>query len=130
MIDGVLKPELVAPGNRMSGVGGVERVSGDATPERVVTSDGTHAYMEMSGTSMSAAVAAGRGGAGAGGAAESVAGGSQGAAPDHELTRGGSGLIEAGAGSLNASGRWGRRANESIAKAALQSGVTSPSGIF
>ena len=58
MIDGVLKPELVAPGNRI--LASVPRDAYLATllPERVV-GRGAETYMELSGTSMSAAVAAG-----------------------------------------------------------------------
>jgi serine protease AprX len=58
MIDGVLKPELVAPGNRL--VGAVPRNASlpAAFPERIV-SRGADLQMEMSGTSMSAAVVAG-----------------------------------------------------------------------
>ena len=58
VIDGRLKPELVAPGNRI--LASVPRDAYLATllPERVV-GRGAETYMELSGTSMSAAVAAG-----------------------------------------------------------------------
>ena len=69
LIDGVLKPELVAPGNRIVAAA-ARRVASwrGRIPERVVAGHGRDAYIEMSGTSMSAAVVVGGGGAAARGA--------------------------------------------------------------
>ena len=102
MIDGVLKPELVAPGNRI-----VSSVPRDAylpglLPERV-TGRGANVFMELSGTSMSAAVAAGA----AALLLEARALTPREAKVVLQLTSSavaGSGLLEAGAGSLNVVG--------------------------
>ena len=58
MIDGVLKPELVAPGNRILSAVPKDAYLPNLLPERVV-GRGPETAMELSGTSMSAAVAAG-----------------------------------------------------------------------
>ena len=58
MIDGVLKPELVAPGNRILSSVPRDGYLPGLLPERV-TGRGANVFMELSGTSMSAAVAAG-----------------------------------------------------------------------
>ncbi len=104
-IDGLLKPELVAPGNRI--LASVPRDAYLATllPERVV-GRGAETYMWLSGTSMSAAVAAG---------AAALLLEARPVKPAEakvllQLTSGavsGSGLLEAGAGSLNIVGAVG-----------------------
>ncbi len=58
MIDGVVKPELVAPGNRILSAVPKDAYLANLLPERVV-GRGHETAMELSGTSMSAAVAAG-----------------------------------------------------------------------
>ena len=98
----MLKPELVAPGNRI--LASVPRDAYLATllPERVVRR-GAETYMELSGTSMSAAVAAG---------AAALLLEARPLTPREvkvllQLTSSavaGSGLLEAGAGSLNVVG--------------------------
>ena len=58
MFDGMLKPELVAPGNRILSSVPRDGYLPGLLPERV-TGRGANTFMELSGTSMSAAVAAG-----------------------------------------------------------------------
>ncbi len=59
MIDGLVKPELVAPGNRIVSTSANRSYFETQYPERVVQGHGRTAYIEMSGTSMSAAVVSG-----------------------------------------------------------------------
>ena len=59
MIDGVLKPELVAPGNRIVSTSANRSYFERQYPERLVEGAGGNAFIEMSGTSMSAAVVSG-----------------------------------------------------------------------
>ncbi|HTM26189.1 MAG TPA: S8 family serine peptidase, partial [Vicinamibacterales bacterium] len=99
-IDGVLKPELVAPGNRIVAASAPGSYLSRTYPEHV-TGSGTSAYIELSGTSMSSAVASG--------AAALLLEARPGLTPAQvkaalQLTSSrvaGAGLIEAGAGSLN-----------------------------
>ncbi|MEO8522344.1 MAG: S8 family serine peptidase, partial [Acidobacteriota bacterium] len=58
-IDGVLKPELAAPGNKITATGSFGSYLATTYPERVVAGQGSHIYMQMSGTSMASAVVAG-----------------------------------------------------------------------
>src|SRR5829696_390389 len=58
-LDGLLKPDLVAPGNRIVAAAAVNSTLLKAHPEMVVSGQGTRAYAEMSGTSMAAAVVSG-----------------------------------------------------------------------
>src|SRR4051812_23781530 len=100
-IDGVLKPELVAPGNKIAAASAPGSYLARTYPERVVSGAGGAAYIELSGTSMA-------GGGGTGGAGLLLE-----ARPELtpaqvkaalQLTSSrvaGAGLIEAGAGSLN-----------------------------
>ena len=101
-IDGVLKPELVAPGNRIVAASAAGSYLARTYPERVVErAAGSPTYFEMSGTSMSAAVVSG--------AAALVLEARPQLTPAQvkatlQLTSSrveGAGLIEAGAGSLN-----------------------------
>ncbi len=99
MIDGVLKPELVAPGNRLVSAVPRDGYLPRTYPERVV-GRGADVQMELSGTSMSCAVTAG---------AAALLLESRPMRPREsklllQFTSSrvaGSGLIEAGAGSLN-----------------------------
>ena len=115
VIDGLLKPELVAPGNRIASTVNGGAVLAQQHPERVVSGHGANAYMELSGTSMAAAVVSG--------AAALLLEAKSSLQPADvkmllQLTSTrveGAGLIEAGAGSLNvlgaigiAAGRTGR----------------------
>ena len=58
-IDGLLKPELVAPGNRIVATAAPGAYLTQTYPERVVLGSGQGRYIEMSGTSMSTAVVSG-----------------------------------------------------------------------
>ena len=111
--DGVLKPELVAPGNKIVAPSAAGSYLATTYPERV-SGYGGNAYIEMSGTSMSSAVVAG--------AVALLLDANPSLSPADtklalQLTSSrvaGAGLIEAGAGSLNvaAAVRLGRgRAN-------------------
>jgi serine protease AprX len=57
--DRLLKPELAAPGNRVAAAAGQGTALVQSHPERVVAGAGANAYMELSGTSMAAAVVSG-----------------------------------------------------------------------
>ncbi|MEX1127079.1 MAG: S8 family peptidase, partial [Vicinamibacterales bacterium] len=100
-IDGVLKPELVAPGNRVVAAAAHGSAIVNDYPERLMGGEGNHAYIELSGTSMAAAVVSG--------AAALLLEAAPGLTPaDVKLALqvtssrvAGAGLIEAGAGSLN-----------------------------
>ncbi|MEO6239415.1 MAG: S8 family peptidase, partial [Vicinamibacterales bacterium] len=99
-IDGVLKPELAAPGNRIVATSAADGYLARTYPERVI-GHGAASYFEMSGTSMSAAVVSG--------AAALVLEARPSLTPAQvkatlQLTSSrvaGAGLIEAGAGSVN-----------------------------
>jgi serine protease AprX len=101
LIDGVLKPELAAPGNRIVATGAAGSYLAETYPERVVAGRGDNPYMEMSGTSMASAVVAG--------AVALLLEANPAFTPADtklalQLTSSrvaGAGLIEAGAGSLN-----------------------------
>ena len=67
VIDGIVKPELAAPGNRILASVPKDSYLAKLLPERVVGT-GADTAMELSGTSMSAAVAAGAAALRAGGA--------------------------------------------------------------
>ncbi len=58
-IDGVPKPDLVAPGNRIVTAAALGSFMVSTYPERVIAGQGNQIYAEMSGTSMSAPVVAG-----------------------------------------------------------------------
>jgi serine protease AprX len=58
-IDGLLKPELVAPGNRIVAPAAQNSTLAKQYPERIVEGEGANSYIEMSGTSMAAAVVSG-----------------------------------------------------------------------
>ncbi|HET7698099.1 MAG TPA: S8 family peptidase, partial [Vicinamibacterales bacterium] len=99
--DGVLKPELVAPGNRIVAASAAGSFLAATYPERLRPGRGGADYIELSGTSMAAAVVSG--------AAALVLEAHPGLTPAQvkaalQLTSSrveGAGLIEAGAGSLN-----------------------------
>src|SRR5262249_22010306 len=104
-IDGVLKPDLVAPGNRIVAASAAGSVLSTTYPDRVVVDGpGKSEYIELSGTSMSTAVVSG--------AAALVLEARPQLTPAQvkatlQLTSSrvaGAGLIEAGAGSLNVAG--------------------------
>ena len=59
LIDHVLKPEIVAPGNKIVSTAAAGSYLAETYPDRVVAGHGANPYMEMSGTSMSSAVVAG-----------------------------------------------------------------------
>jgi serine protease AprX len=100
-VDGLLKPELVAPGNKIVAASAVGGYLARTYPERVVAGQGNGSYIELSGTSMSAAVVSG--------AAALLLEARPGLTPAQvkvalQLTSArvaGAGLIEAGAGALN-----------------------------
>ena len=105
MIDGVLKPELVAPGNRILSAVPKDSYLANLLPERVVGA-GPETAMELSGTSMSCAVAAGA--AALLLEARSMTPGEAKVLLQFTSSRvAGSGLLEAGAGSLNVVGGCG-----------------------
>ena len=101
-IDRVLKPELSAPGNRIVSASAAGSYLMGAFPERVVAGYGSSAFIELSGTSQAAAVVAG--------AAALLLDANPSLTPADvkmvlQLTSSrvaGAGLIESGAGSLNA----------------------------
>lgn len=100
-IDGVLKPELAAPGNKIIATGSFGSYLAGAYPERVVAGQGSHIYMQMSGTSMASAVVSGA-------VALLLEANPQLRPADAKLALqltssrvAGAGLIEAGSGSLN-----------------------------
>ena len=104
MIDGDLKPDLVAPGNLVVSAAAPNSYLTTTYPEHVVAGQGVRAYMELSGTSMSTAVVSG--------AVALVLESRPRLTPGQvkvvlQLTSSrlaGAGLIEEGAGSLNALG--------------------------
>src|SRR4051794_19362466 len=101
LIDGVLKPEVVAPGNRIVAAAAAGSYLAATYPERVVEGAGAYGYIELSGTSMATAVVSG--------AAALVLEARPTLTPSQvkialQLTSSrlpGAGLIEEGAGSLN-----------------------------
>src|SRR4029079_12783357 len=58
-IDGVLKPDVAAPGNKIAGPAAPGAYLTQTYPERIVSGQGSQAYIELSGTSMAAAVVSG-----------------------------------------------------------------------
>jgi serine protease AprX len=105
LVDGVLKPELVAPGNRIVAASAAGSYLATTYPDRVVVNGpGAADYIELSGTSMSSAVVSG--------AAALVLSARPDLSPAQvkaalQLTASrvpGAGLIVAGAGSLNVAG--------------------------
>ena len=102
MIDGVLKPDIAAPGNKIAAPAAPGAYLTQTYPERIVSGQGSQAYIELSGTSMAAAVVSG--------AAALLLEANPALTPADakfvlQLTSSpvaGAGLIEAGAGSLNA----------------------------
>ena len=70
LFDYVLKPDVVAPGNRIVSLEAPGSTIIREYPELHEAGQGAGAYMQMSGTSMSAAVVSGVGGAGAAGEPE------------------------------------------------------------
>ena len=96
LIDHVLKPEMVAPGNKIVATAAAGSYLAETYPERVVAGQGANPYMEMSGTSMSSAVVAGRGGAAARGEPAAEAGGREAGAPGHEFAGRGCGPDRSG----------------------------------
>ena len=101
VFDGVLKPELVAPGNRIVSAAAADVLPRAEYPERMVAGHGATRYMELSGTSMAAAVVSG--------AAALLLEAHPELTPAQvkltlqftQFAGAGAGLIEAGAGSLN-----------------------------
>jgi len=101
MIDGVLKPDVAAPGNKIAGPAAPGAYLTQTYPERIVSGQGSQAYIELSGTSMAAAVVSG--------AAALLLEANPALTPADtklllQLTSSpvaGAGLIEAGAGSVN-----------------------------
>jgi serine protease AprX len=59
VIDGLLKPELVAPGNKIAAAAAPGAYLTRTYPERVVAGMGSTGYIELSGTSMASGVVAG-----------------------------------------------------------------------
>src|SRR6185503_20699958 len=100
-LDGVLKPDLVAPGNRIVAASADGDYLATTYPERITSGRGNTSYIELSGTSMAAAVVSG--------AAALLLEARPELTPAQvkaalQLTSSrvpGAGLIEAGAGSLN-----------------------------
>ena len=101
-IDGVLKPDVAAPGNKIAGPAAPGAYLTKTYPERIVSGEGSKAYIELSGTSMATAVVSG--------AAALLLEANPSLTPADtklvlQLTSSrvaGAGLIEAGAGSVNA----------------------------
>jgi serine protease AprX len=58
-VDGLLKPDLVAPGNKVAAAAAVGAYLTRTYPDRVVVGQGQQSYIELSGTSMAAAVVSG-----------------------------------------------------------------------
>ena len=58
-IDGVLKPMSSAPGNKIVAAAAPGSYLVQTYPERVVADHGSNAYIELSGTSMAAAMVSG-----------------------------------------------------------------------
>jgi serine protease AprX len=58
-VDGLLKPDVVAPGNRVAAAAAVASYLTKTYPHRVVQGQGQQAYIELSGTSMATAVVSG-----------------------------------------------------------------------
>jgi serine protease AprX len=58
-VDGVLKPDLAAPGNKIVAPAAPGSYLAQTYPERIVSGQGSKAYIELSGTSMASAVVAG-----------------------------------------------------------------------
>ncbi|MFP5379867.1 MAG: S8 family peptidase, partial [Vicinamibacteria bacterium] len=59
LFDGVVKPDLVAPGSRIVSAIGPGATLARQYPDRLVSGRGAHGYFEMSGTSMAAAAVSG-----------------------------------------------------------------------
>jgi serine protease AprX len=129
LIDGVLKPELVAPGNRIVATAAAGSYLAETYPDRVVAGHGSNPYMEMSGTSMSSAVVAG--------AVALLLEANPRLTPADvklvlQLTSSrvpGAGLIETGAGSLNIASAVTFGAGGALADVVLAGEAVAPTGI-
>jgi serine protease AprX len=58
-VDGLLKPDLAAPGNRLVSTAALKSYLMQMYPDRVVSGQGQQSYIELSGTSMAAGVVSG-----------------------------------------------------------------------